>query len=197
MKSYQEFIASLELEAERLNLRLLLVFTISLSALLPAIIKFLASLSTLDLSNYLSPLTAGGAIELSYQPALNWLSSYINANFFLTIAAVFLLLIGYHLYVVVYVARFISWLSKKTKQPLGYYQVYNSLLLVYAVKTLIDVFLIGIFFRQIFVGIDHVVRYSIWVENIAIYTWLYFILKDLKVQQLASVKASNNQLEVL
>jgi hypothetical protein len=180
MKSYQEFIASLELEAERLNLRLLLVFTISLAALLPAIIKFLTSLSTLDLSNYLSPLTAGGAIELSYQPALNWLSSYINANFFLTIAAVFLLLIGYHLYVVVYVARFISWISKKTKQPLGYYQVYNSLLLVYAVKTLIDVFVIGIFFNWLFVGIENAVEYSIWVENIGLYLWLYFILKNIR-----------------
>lgn len=181
MNKYQEFIASLQLERERLNWKLVLTFVISLATLLPAISTFLKNLSTLDLTPYLAQLSMDGALDLSFEPVINWLNSYVTANFFLTILGVFILFVAYHLYVTVYVAKFVGWLARKSKISLSYYQVYNSLLLVYAVKTLIDVFLIGIFFNWLFVGIENAVEYSIWVENISIYIWLYFILKTIKV----------------
>lgn len=180
MNKYQEFISFLQLERERLNWKLVLTFVISLATLLPAISTFLKNLSTLDLTPYLAQLSMDGALDLSFEPAINWLNSYVTANFFLTILGIFILFAAYHLYVTVYVAKFIGWIAKKSKSNLSYYQVYNSLLLVYAVKTLIDVFVIGIFFNWLFVGIENAVEYSIWVENIGLYLWLYFILKNIR-----------------
>jgi|GEM_PF-2479994 hypothetical protein len=176
--SYQQFIDDLHLESDKINWKLFGFFCLSLLTQLPATTAFIHNLASLDLNTYLSSSSLASLVD--FRPALSSISNYLNANLLITVSVIFVLNLASQLYVMVYIARIIRWLARQRQIIFAHYPVYNSLLLVYAVKTLSDVLIIGLLFRPLLVGQESVVQYIVLIENIAVYIWLYFLLQNFR-----------------
>ncbi len=188
MNQYQSFIKSLNLKSEKVNWQLFGFFSVAVLTQVYASVKFIQNINTLDLSPYL----ASSGLDLSgvsYASALQPVTDYVTANLFLISAVLFIIIYGGQLIAVACIAKLIKWFTKRKNIIFSGRQVYNSLLLVYAIKTLVDVFILGYLFNAYFTGQDEVAMLGSLLLNIGIYTWLYSLLKEIFKQQ----TTSNNQ----
>jgi hypothetical protein len=143
---FQSLIKYFNLASEKINYRLIACFFGALLLTLPAIYALvLAWSSPANLIDYLAtvapetPLNISEAVlQTTFDSTFSFLSNYL----IWVVIGLFLFNFGYQLFVIYIVAKLVIWIAKSNKLIYNKVQVYNTLLLVYSVKTVLDVIVI-------------------------------------------------------
>lgn len=180
---FQNLINRFDLTSNKINYHLIAYFFGALLLSLPAIYALVLALSSpANLLDYLARVAPEAQLDVNeqiLQQAFGSTFSFLSDYLIWVVIGLFILNFLYQLFVIYVVTKLVLWITEVKKIIYHKKQVYNILLLVYSVKTVLDVLLIPLvgITKIDFTGLEILIALLV---NGLIYYSLYRILKLLK-----------------